>query len=170
VQIKIDDATATQLANFAAAKGLEGVNFRMGVFEIRKRLVEAGWTHDYINVEDGAANAPVRATEQPMKPDDPYEQLIEVYIQQTEEPGGRDPVFVGHNGTPMLIERGKWSPIKRKYLECLSHAIKIVIDPVPMDASKSMDTGGTLPPREVPSYPFRTREVASTDLEAWSPR
>ncbi len=156
MQIKIDEATASQLAAFAAAKGLDGIHYRLGTFEIRKRLIEAGYTGDTINVEEG--NGPVPAAT-PVKPDDPSEQFIEIYVEQQEGPGGSDPVYINHNFVSMRVPRGEWCKIKRKFLECFSHATREVIDPLPMNPN-GMDMGGTLPSRFVPQYPFRMREIA----------
>lgn len=151
MQIQIEEATAKQLADFAAAKGLDGVNYRMGTFEIIRRLREAGYAADVINVVEG----PVVAAK--LEPD--TGKKIKIFIEQQEGPGGSEPVFVGVNGRHMLIPRGEWSFVKPEFVEVLEHCVRTVIDPVPMDPSKPMDIGGTLPPRDVLQYPFRTERI-----------
>ena len=81
--------------------------------------------------------------------EDRGEQLVRILIQRTDEPGGDRPVFVSVNGIAIWIARGKTHEVKRKYVEALDHAVKIVYDQEEVDGKPVGRTA-----REAHTYPF----------------
>ena len=77
------------------------------------------------------------------------EEFVLINLHASEMPGGQEPVFVGVNGVPIWIPRAQPVRIRRKFMAALSHAVRTVHDP-----DHSNPLGGTLPPRDVPDYPF----------------
>lgn len=145
--IPINEATATQLAEFAVTNlGLD-VTHRLGTAAIRAKMGATGFDKDTIEIEVpevSAAKAPVEGAA-PRK-------YVEVMIATEERPGGAEPVPVGLNGRVMWIERAKPQRIPRDYYQVLMDAVKKVYDPNP--------EGGLMPARDVPTYPVSLlREV-----------
>jgi hypothetical protein len=146
--IPINDASATQLAEFAVTNlGLD-VTHRLGKDAIRAKMAVTGFDKDTIEIdvpEVSVAKAPVEGAKQ--------RKYVEVMIATEERPGGADPVPVGLNGRVMWIERAKPQRVPREYYQVLLDAVKKVYDPNP--------AGGLMPARDVPTYPVSLlREVA----------
>jgi hypothetical protein len=146
--IPINDASATQLAEFAVTNlGLD-VTHRLGKDAIRAKMAAVGFDKDTIEIDVPEVSVPKAPVEgaAPRK-------YVEVLIATEERPGGSEPIPVGLNGRVMWIERAKPQRIPRDYYQVLLDAVKQVYDPNP--------AGGTMPPRNVPTYPVSLlREVA----------
>ena len=85
----------------------------------------------------------------PSAPGADPDEFVLINVHASEMPGGQEPVFVGVNGTGIWIPRAQPVRIKRKFMQSLAHAVRTVHDP---DLANPL--GGTLPPRDVPDYPF----------------
>lgn len=149
-KVAIEKATVAQLRQFATGTlGLE-----LAQHEKRDALLaKISAVHDKaeIAVEDeeqphqpqGAAPRPVTDAQQA-----PAEEMVRVYIDLVDGPGGKDPVFLSVNGVAMLVPRGEEVDIKERYYHALCNAVT--------HRFESLKDGGMNPvPRKVPAYPFR---------------
>jgi hypothetical protein len=140
------DATATQMATFAASYLGIDAEARMGKEKIIAKMRAAGYLKDIIEVEEAeptrtAAQAP--AAEPAAKRGRRY---VEVLVSEDDKPGGTEPVYTNHNGTTMLIPRGVPAIIPEVYLACLKDAVAYRYDPLP--------EGGLGPRKEIPQYSY----------------
>jgi len=145
MRIAINDAAASQLAEFATVNlGLE-VNYRMGVDKIRGIMSASGYDKDFIEVEDAA---PVQAQRIAIGQTvaDADRKLVKIIIAQQDGPGGKEPVVVGVNGRVARIERGKEVLVPIEYIEALKNANKVTYDKGP--------NGEPINPSFVPTHPF----------------
>ena len=144
--IPIDEAKGPELRKF----GQEVLGLQFDRYEKVEGLlakVKAAWNQPDIYVEE--KNEPEAAPNPAVMPKskDPGDDMLSVIIIREEKPGGDQPVFLAVNGKGILVERGKPSPLKRKYFEVLRNAIQHIYEPV--------DGGGMSEPREVPLYPYQ---------------
>lgn len=139
--IPLSEATATQLADFAAANlGLD-VQFRMGVDKIRAVMATAGYDKDFIEVDEpqpAVAPRPAEAVAQ--------RKMVTIRIPNQESIGGKEPVPVGVNGKVYLIKRDTDVPVPVEVVHVLKNANRVVFDKGP--------NGEPINPTFVPTYPF----------------
>lgn len=111
-----------------------------------------------VDVPAGDAHAPQPVASRPTGGDP--EEFVIINIHASEMPGGQEPVFVSVNGIPIWIPRAQPVRVRRKYADSLRLAVRTVHDPDPGPL------GGTLPPREVPDYPFSVLADPAPPLSA----
>lgn len=158
IKVEISEAKPEQLREFA--NETLGLNLPPNTLEttLRARITAA---HDktFITVKDeeeptaqvGPKPKPVTAAQE-----DPPDLMVKVYINQTEEPGGSDPVKLSCNGSAMLVPRGKDVLIHVKFVEILRNATQMKYEP--------LADGGLSEGRKVPLYPF---SILSPVPENW---
>jgi hypothetical protein len=127
--IKITDATATQLAEFATTMlGLDGIRPQMGAAKIIA-IMEPVYSKETIEVPDDAPQpaAPKDITpgfKKPVTSAEAYwNEKVQVRINVSEEKGGDRPIPVAVNGIQILVPRGKDVMLSRKYAEVLMKAL-----------------------------------------------
>jgi hypothetical protein len=150
MKIKLEAASAKQLADFSVARlGLD-VNFRMGADRIRALMVTAGFDQDAIEVDEQPAvpAAQPAASAVHVNPDPNGDRLVTIVIQQEPGSAGKEHVKVAVNGKAMLIPRAKPVQIPYRFYEALKHANRMTYDP-------AEDGVGLQPGRETPAYPFQ---------------
>lgn len=147
-KVEINQASREQLMKFATDVLNLEVPVQANANTLRKRLVEAGYKHDYIELD---ARSVYESAAKPVLPEngeaDPSEGYVEITIAGSQEEADNQPVFVAVNAVGMRIPRGEKVVIPRKYFEALNNA-KIQIYP--------RDKNGTIvgDPRESHRYPF----------------
>lgn len=153
-EIKLADATDAQLRAFA--NGTLGLNLPPHTKDSTVLArVHAAWDKEHINVaEEPEQAAGAQAGDAPPNPDAKQDAKskkdgkVRVYINETEDSGGADPVVVGVNGKVMLIPRGEEVEIPYPYFEVLKNAVTHKYEMLP--------DGGMNPiPRKVFLYPFQ---------------
>jgi len=123
--ISVEDATATQLADYAQTiHGLD-VTFREGKAKILSKLADAGWTEDSFETEQPEVTALAPAPEG--KGDVGADEYVTIMIPK--EAGKPRLEFVSVNGTGIWIERGKSSRVRRRYHHALEIAQQEVFEP-----------------------------------------
>lgn len=147
MQIKIEDATATQIADYAVKFHGMDVRPTMGKDKLITALRVAGFSGAEIEVEMPQPKGETPEAITARSPRD--EPKRRIFIEQQEGAEGQRPVFASVNGSAMLIPRGVEVVVPQKYVGVLNNAQREVIDPDPGPM------GGTLPPRRVLQYPFR---------------
>jgi hypothetical protein len=141
MQIKISDANASQLAEFATTVlGIE-TNYRAGADKIRSLIAQSGYSRDVIDIDE--PEQPIAS--QRVVEDKPRKRLT-ILIQQQNEPGGKEPVLVGVNGKVARIQRGVPVEVPEEYVEALRNANRVVFDKGP--------NGEPINPSLVPTHPF----------------
>lgn len=149
MKIKINDATASQLAEFASVRfGLDGVNHRMGTDAIRAKLAMTGFSGDEIEVKDPE---PVAETVKAVGA--AARKLIPILIPTQNEPGGKDPVVVGVNGVVARIKRGVVVEVPEEYVHALQNAQRVQFD--------KDENGRPINPIMVPTHPFSIMSAAA---------
>lgn len=161
-QIKIEEATAKQLRDFAElVLGLE-IGGRETSQMMRGKIQAAGYSRDTIADVGAPAEGPTTAqvatsSDRRINPETrkPETRII---IMAEDKPGGEDPVQVSVNGRLILIPRGEACWVEDPYVEVLRNAVEYVYDQYTgEDVGRSgVDLGGLKKPREVLSYPFQT--------------
>lgn len=128
MKIKLSEASASQLANFAQLNlGLQA-DYRMGQAKLISLIRQSNPDIQEIEADEAAAPAVPAA---PKKPRNFLEGLgpedkVMVYIPAEDRKGGDEPLQVGVNGTMILIPRGVEAPIKYKHLHVLQNAVRSV--------------------------------------------
>lgn len=137
----MSEVTATTIAKADKAGLLEmaellgcEVDSTMTVADIRVKLRAA------IGAPPSADEKPVAVTE--YNP----EEIVEIYISPDKTE--KQPAVVSLEGVAISLPRGKWWPIKRKFVKVLEESIVTVYDPQ------------TLEPTDTPTYPFQVRAKA----------
>ena len=144
-QIPIDIMNATALAEHVVANmGLE-VNPRLGVAGIKAKLAQAGFPTDFIEIDDGKEDVPVRRVEPPRARHIECKRSVQLRIEPQEKPGGNDKVFLSVNGVAMLIPRAQTCWVDYRYYEALQNAVAHIAE---TDENSNI-TGY----RKVPEYP-----------------
>lgn len=147
--ISINDATATQLAEFASIMLGVPAEARMGKEKIIAKMRAAGYTKSEIALEEPEVEAqtfaPAAQTAEPVT-GKKTRKMVTVLIPEQEAPGGSEPVFTSVNGVNLLIPRGVEATIPVEYEEALRHAISFKYS--------SASEGGLGAVRKVPSYPY----------------
>ncbi|MEM7709188.1 MAG: hypothetical protein AAF264_00205 [Pseudomonadota bacterium] len=154
--IKITEASASQLAAYAASYHGLSIDHRKGKDAIIAALRTANFEGDEIEAddEDGAASTTAKA--KPAGGSEGLNDIVGVYISpQDDEDGGDEPVFVSCDGRAILIPRGKNCGVPRKYVNVLQDAVKVTYSRV---------KGMGLVARRTPQYPFQIL-APGTDLE-----
>ncbi len=150
--IEITEATDEQLREFANLT----LGLSMPANTLRETVISKlsqAWDKTFIfesdpvlpqaNAQEGDDPAPVTEDQEL-----PEVKKVRIFINETEESGGREAVPVGCNGKVMLIPRGKNVDIPEPYYLILQNAITHKFDPLP--------DGGIDPnPRTVPLYPHQ---------------
>ncbi|MCV0395476.1 MAG: hypothetical protein K5872_22270 [Rhizobiaceae bacterium] len=144
MKVKIDKASAAQLAAYANTYHGLDVNYRMGAAAIVAKLEAAGVTVDEIEVEDASVQSRPPVAE-PVTADAPRKKMV-IMIPNQNEPGGKDPVPVGVNGKVYLIKRGVEVTVPEEVVEVLRNANKIQYDKGP--------NGEPINPTPVPTHNF----------------
>lgn len=147
-QISLTDASATELSAFANANlGLE-THYKMGKEKILALMEQADYSKDFIEVDEPeVVNHQMKGLIRKNHEDPAYKKQVTITLIATEEPGGREPQFVGVNGVGMLIPRGKPVKIPYPYYEALKNAKKYHYD--------TDDDGKIIGRREVPAHNFQ---------------
>jgi hypothetical protein len=153
-KIKLADANVEQLREFATIQGIQLTGTENSV-TLRARI-SATWQGDEITVTEpepiptaGPRGEKIDAA--PAEPGNKWDEMVEIFIDKTDDPEGSQPVWVSVNGRGQWIERGKQSKIKRKYAHVLENAERIVYDQGPSENG----VPGPLIPRSVKAYPWR---------------
>lgn len=161
MKIKIADATATQLAEYAQTHlGLTEVTFRMGKDRILAQMQATGFSADEIQIGDDAPDGgqhvvrealsvmPARAGKS--------RRMVRITISEVDTPGsseGREPVPVSVNGSLMYVPRGKEVEIPYEYYHALANAKWRMYDTAP-DEFTPLGTS-----REVPRFPMTVHHI-----------
>lgn len=148
MKIKINEATASQLAEFAAVRFGLDVNHRMGADAIRAKLSMTGFTGDEIEVKD-----PEPVAETVKAAGAVARKLIPILIPTQNEPGGKDPVVVGVNGVVARIKRGVVVEVPEEYVHALQNAQRVQFD--------KDENGRPINPIMVPTHPFSIMTAAA---------
>jgi hypothetical protein len=144
MKINIDEATASQLAEFASAHlGLD-VHFKQGKDHIRAKLAQVGFTGAEIEVAD--PTPPTAAEAATAAKDEAARRKIKILIPQQETPGGKEAASVRVNGKVALIKRGQPVDVPEEYVEALNNAKTVQYDIGP--------NGEPINPTLVPRIPF----------------
>lgn len=171
--IPLADATPAQMRAFASS--YLGVEFsdKDRPEKMRAKIAQA-WGQNEIMVEvadeaegddspaPAAVKPPIQATPvQPMRDGGGKgEPKVKLLIHEQEGAGGKRPVYVGVNGTGMLIPRGQIVEVAYRYYHALANAVRDVYD---------QDDEGTIHKRQVPAYPFQVHALPSqAELDAWA--
>lgn len=155
VTVEIADATDEQLREFCR----NNLGLPVGDQETRASLeakIQTTWGKSKITVSEGRKKATRIKTEAAAVVDEGgipvdkrtnmvVEPIWEILIPETEEPGGKDPVFLGVNGRGMFVERSVPSEIKHRYYADLVTNTKTVY--IQVDER-------TIEPRVMPAHPF----------------
>lgn len=141
MKINVSEATASQLAEYANVHlGLD-VNHRMGADAIRSKMAMTGFSDIEIEIKDPEPVADL------VKPaGSAARKLIPILIPTQNEPGGKDPVVVGVNGTVARIKRGVVVNVPQEYVHALQNAQKVQFD--------KDENGRPINPTMVPTHPF----------------
>ncbi|GAA4108858.1 hypothetical protein ACFFTN_01450 [Aminobacter aganoensis] len=146
-QIRIDDATATQLAQFATVSlGLD-IDYRKGSAAIKAAMAAVGYDKDHIEVADD--QAPKAQTAKPQADGGAPAKMIKIMIPNQDIPGstaGKEAVPVGVNGKVYLIKRGIAVDVPSEVVEVLKNANKVQYDKGPNNEP--------INPTLVPTHPF----------------
>lgn len=141
MKIKVEDASASQLANFARVNfGIE-VDHRKGRDNILSLLASTGWSEAEIEVEDGSET---RAQEKMPAAPAQSRGKVRIMIPTDKGPGGQNDVVGGVNFRSFQIKRGVPVEVSREIYNAL------------MDARVTMysrdENGAPVNPVEVMSY------------------
>lgn len=137
-EIPFAEATATQLADFAATNYGLDVRHTMGSAKIIQALQSVGYDKQTITVQVADVPQPVASGNK--------RRMAEINIPEQDKPGGSEPVFVSVNGRGMYIPRDRECTVPYEYYDALRNAVKHVYD--------TDENGGLItPPREVMEYP-----------------
>jgi len=166
-KIKIKQATLNQLKAFAEAH--LGIYFQDGIAVGAARAqVEQAWGHDTISVQvaDDTPGQPAAAQPAAVAPPQAAppaqgkggrpvagKDMVTVFIDERDEPGGDRPVEVGVNGKMMVIPRGQDVQIPYPYYLALLDA-KVWVYVPKKDANGTIN-GLESTPREHLQYPVR---------------
>lgn len=136
MNIKIEDATASQLAAYAATHWGIDVNHRAGKADILAKLELAGFDKDEITVDvepvaaSGTSEAPGRKT-------------VRVKIDKQQGViGGTQDVGLGCNGKVVQVKRGVEVDLPVEFFESLKNAVAPSVE---TDAEGRMIKGGMTP-------------------------
>lgn len=127
MQVKINEATATQLADFATVHiGIPDVSFRTGADKLRALIAQSGYEKDFITVEKVDANEITAGAPRVAAPGAPTtRRMVSITINEQDTPGsteGREPVPVQVNGSLMYVPRGRMVSIPYEYFHVLQNA------------------------------------------------
>ena len=141
MKIKVEDASASQLATFARMNfGIE-IDHRKGRDNILSLLAATGWSETEIEVEDGSQT---RAQEKmPPAPQGTGEK-IKIMIPTGRGPGEQHDVVGGVNFRSFQIKRGVPVEVSREIFNALMAACVTVYN--------RDENGAPIDPVEVPSY------------------
>lgn len=144
-KIPLNDATASELADFGSKNlGLE-VNFRMGADKIRATMAAAGYTKDFIEVEAPDDKPDPNARVASGEPEAPRK-MVTIQINNQPGPGGKEHVPVGVNGKVYLIKRGEPVKVPIEVVHVLENAKTTAYDRGP--------NGEPINPTDVLKHPF----------------
>lgn len=138
-EIPFEDATASQLAEFASVNYGLDVRHTMGHAKIVQSLQASGYDKQTIevNVPD---IAPAVASSGEVR------RMAKVFIPEQEKPGGSEPVWSSVNGKALFTPRNRECEIPYEHYLALMNAVRHVYD--------TDENGGLIdPPRNVPEYP-----------------
>jgi hypothetical protein len=171
-QIKLDEATDEQLADFAESMQLE-LDSRERSHVLAK--IGVAWEKDYVLAPDfdqmiddmdgemvqaQQANRIVSRLEGGIGQNDPK---FIIKIGSTEQPGGKDPVPVSVNGRAVVIQRNKEIEIPARYYYALQHAKRSSVE----QDEKTYEITET----EFSNYPVETVQMPSrAELAEWHAR
>lgn len=141
-EIPFEEATASQLADFAATQYGLDVRHTMGSIKIIQALQAIGYEKQTITIQVAEAVPPVEGRK-----------MVTIIIQTQSGPGGKDPVPVGHNGKPFLIMRDKPVPVPESVISVLQDAKVVEFDKGP--------NGEPINPRFVPKYSWSIVSAAA---------
>lgn len=130
VTVALKDASEDQLRAFAT-KNLGLQIHRMEKAKSILAKIQAAWDKPEITLTVDEAEAVERAPERaPADSKLGEEPWVEVNINITAEPGGKDAVWLSVNGRGQWIERGKSQAIRYRYFEVLRHGVRTDVDQV----------------------------------------
>lgn len=162
-QIPINTATKKQLRDFANHLGCVTTNFDTED-ALRAKIRKEGYEEAHIIAISPAPKAPKAPAAKAGAPSAAKasavitEPMVDLTIHTQEGPGGKRHVFVGVNGTAILIPRNKRVTVKLRYLGALEDAIETKYE-YDEDAKANV-------PRDMPSYPFQVHSQPSEDEKA----
>lgn len=144
-RIPITEASASQLADFAATNlGLD-VQYRMGADKIRAVMATSGYHKDHIDVGEVQLLDPVPAPVVETKP----REMVTIRIDNQLGAGGKDHVPVGVNGKVYRIKRGMDVAVPKEVVEVLKNANTVAYERGP--------NGEPINPSYVPKHPYSIR-------------
>jgi len=144
-KIPIDVMSAGALAEHVAANMGLDVKPQMGVAGIKAKLAQAGFPTDFVEIEDGREEEPIKRVEPKRERHTPGKRMVQLRIEPQEKPGGNEPVFTSVNGSPILIPRALTCWVDFKYFHALQNAVAHIAE---VDQDSNI-TGY----RKVPEYP-----------------
>ena len=161
--ISLNDATATEIANFASVMLGIPAEARMGKEKIIAKLRAAGYSKNDITIPQDEAPAAQTIAPAPTHleagPGKKTRKMITIMIPEQDAPGGSEPVYTNVNGVTLLIPRGVDATIPVEYEEALRNAVAIHYTSNP--------DGGLGAQRRVPQYPYSVvRPVHEVEVAA----
>jgi len=144
-QIPIDLMSATALSDHVVANMGLDVNPRMGVSGIRAKMAQAGFPTEFVEIDDGREDEPIKRVEPPRTRHIEGKRSVQLRIEPQEKPGGNEPVFTSVNGVNILIPRATTCWVDYKYYHALQNAVAHIAE---VDQDSNI-TGY----RKVPEYP-----------------
>ena len=142
-EIPINNATATQLAQYANVMCGLDVTPQTGFAKIRALMANAGFEPEAIIIEEKALD---EAPKRKVLDGGEKRKFVKIIIPNQEGPGGQLPVPVGVNGRVALIQRGIPVDVPEEYVHVLTNAERVIFD--------SGKNGELINPRKVPQHPF----------------
>jgi hypothetical protein len=137
--------SATALADHVTANMGLDVKPNMGVPAILAKMSQAGYPTDFIEVDDGIEEQPVKRVEPKRTRHTPGKRMVQLRIEPQEKPGGSEPVFTSVNGVAILIPRGQTCWVDFKYYHALMNAVAHI---AVVDENSNITDW-----RKVPEYP-----------------
>ena len=144
-QIPVAIMSATALAEHVVANMGLDVNARMGIAGIMAKMSQAGYPTDFVEIDDGKEDAPVKRVDPPRVRHIEGKRSVQLRIEPQEKPGGNEPVFTSVNGVNILIPRALTCWVDFKYYHALQNAVAHIAE---VDENSNI-TGY----RKVPEYP-----------------
>lgn len=166
-RIPFSDATAAQLREFASLTlGLE-VHPSMNSVTLIAAIQKADWKNDFITLDerDEQPKPAQPRGQDPALPedleDDPAKDpIIQVLVSEGSDDMGKEAIYLGNGNDRILVPRGKWSPLRFRYLSPLKDAIQTIYK----QDTDSLETSES----HVKRHNFQVRNMPTRErLAAW---
>jgi hypothetical protein len=147
--LSLNDATATEISDFANMMLGISCEPRMGKEKIIAKMRAAGFSKNEIMIEEAEVPSQILAPtprHAEASTGAKTRKMVTIMIPEQEGPGGSEHVYTNVNGVTLLIPRAVNATIPVEYEEALRNAVAIRYDPDP--------NGGLGRKRFVPQYPY----------------